>query len=653
MNPESLYREEACELLSELEAALLELEESPTDMGLIGRVFRALHTIKGSGSMFGFDELAKFTHEIESAFDLVRDGKKRVSAELISLGLTARDHIRVMLENDGKGLDDPKAQEIIGQIRQLLSDEAEASVPVIYRIYFCPSEEIFHTGTNPILLLNELRSFGECYVRALTNAIPNLYDMSPESCYIAWDIFLTTFEATNTLRDIFIFVEDKCELLIKPVDAEDLHHEKEEAAMSCLPSQVEAMLPIQQEADKQKSDKREDSVSSIRVPAAKLDTLVNLVGEMVTVQARLSRKAAMEKDPELTSVAEEVERLTVSLRDNTMNIRMVPISTTFGNFKRLVRDLSAELGKEAVLMTEGGETELDKTVIEKLNDPLIHIIRNAVDHGLELPEVRKSLGKPAEGIIILTAAHSGAYVLIQISDDGAGLDASNIRRKAIERGLIASDAKLSESEVCDLVFAPGLSTSSKVTEVSGRGVGMDVVRRAIESLRGNAEISTENGKGTTVTLRLPLTLAIIDGLLIGISDSYFVIPLSAVEECVELRGKELMKVRSGRIMNFRDQLLPYINLRELFLSEGDRSAIEQVVIAEAKNGKVGLGVDRVVGQYQTVIKNLGKAYKNIDCISGATILGDGTVALILDVPKLMVLAEQLSRRTAGAFQYGG
>jgi two-component system chemotaxis sensor kinase CheA len=635
---------------------LLELEDNPTDMGLIGRVFRALHTIKGSGAMFGFDELAKFTHEIENAFDLVRDGKKQVSKELISLGLAARDQIRIMLENDGKGLDTPKAQELIGQIRCLLSDESydSPSAPLIYFIYFCPSEEIFHTGTNPVLLLDELRRLGECHIRAFTSAIPDLYDMNPESCYTAWNIFLTTFEQINTIKDVFIFVEDKCELTIRLADAEDLHPHKEEEGTSCIPAQVELPLPVQQEADKQKSDKREDSVSSIRVPAAKLDTLVNLVGEMVTVQARLSRKAAMEKDPELISVAEEVERLTASLRDNTMNIRMLPISTTFGNFKRLVRDLSAELGKEVSLITEGGETELDKTVIEKLNDPLIHIIRNAIDHGLEAPEVRKSSGKPAEGMITLTAAHSGAYVLIRISDDGAGLDTAKIRLKAVDRGLVASDTKLSESELYDLVFAPGLSTSSKITEVSGRGVGMDVVRRAVGSLRGTAEISSESGKGTTVTLRLPLTLAIVDGLLIEISGGYFILPLSVVEECVELRGRELAKVRSGHIMNFRDEMLPYVNLRTLFLSDGQMPNIEQVVIAEAKDGKVGLGVDRVIGQHQTVIKNLGKTYRDIECISGATILGDGTVALILDVPKLMVLAEQLSRKTAfGEFRYGG
>lgn len=650
MNPESLYREEACELLSELEAALLELEETPTDMGLIGRVFRALHTIKGSGAMFGFDELAKFTHEIENVFDLVRDGKKQVSKELISLGLSARDRIRIMLENDGKGLDDPKAQELIGQIRCLLSDQADISpsVPVIYFIYFCPSEEIFHTGTNPLLLLNELQHLGECHIKAITKDIPDLYRMNPESCYTAWNILLTTSEPINTIRDVFIFVEDKCELIVRLADAEDLHPHKEDYA-PCISPQ-----PVQQETDRQKSDKREDSVSSIRVPAAKLDALVNLVGEMVTVQARLSRKAAMEKDPELLSVAEEVERLTTSLRDNTMNIRMLPISTTFGNFRRLVRDLSAELGKEAALITEGGETELDKTVIEKLNDPLIHIIRNAIDHGLEAPRVRISSGKPAEGVITLTAAHSGAYVLIRISDDGAGLKTDNIRLKAVERGLIAPDAKLSESEVCDLVFAAGLSTSSKITEVSGRGVGMDVVRRAIGSLRGTAEISSETGKGTTVTLRLPLTLAIVDGLLIEVSGGYFILPLSVVEECVELRNRELAKVRTGHIMSFRDDMLPYINLRTLFLSEGQMPNIEQVVIAEAKDGRVGLGVDRVIGQHQTVIKNLGKAYKDIECISGATILGDGTVALILDVPKLMVLAEQISRKTAvGEFRYGG
>ncbi len=663
MNPRTVYKEEAYELLSELEGALLELEEIPEDAGVIGRVFRALHTIKGSGAMFGFDDIASFTHEIETAFDLVRDGKIVASKELINLGLAARDQIRAMLDaSEGKeGADNLKSQQIIAEICKLISEGQRKEVEsakckvnqlltshfslLTFNLFFRPAPEIFHTGTNPLFLIRELRGLGECRVKALTYAIPMLGDIDPETCYLAWEITIRTSHSVNAVRDVFIFVEDKSELRIEAAGKDDTQVSESDDISAPQPA------PLPNENGKQtlrganvsesSSEKRpkSDPTSSIRVPAAKLDSLVNLVGELVTVQARLSRKASMAKDAELLSISEEVERLTVSLRDNTMNIRMVPIETTFGNFRRLVRDLSAELGKEVILVTDGGETELDKTLIEKLHDPMVHIIRNAIDHGIEKPRVRELLGKAGEGIISLSAFHSGVNVLIRICDDGAGLDASAIRTKSVERGLILPDARLSEQEIFSLIFSPGLTTSERITEVSGRGVGMDVVRRAIESLRGSVEIESEKGKRTCITLRLPLTLAIIDGLLIRIADSCFVLPLPVVEECVELRGKDLAMVRSRSIMNFRGRAVPYLNLRQLFMIEGDAPDIEQVVVAESQNTKVGLGVDRVEGQHQTVIKSMNKVYRDAEYISGATILGDGTVALILDVPKLTQLAE--------------
>lgn len=657
MNPQTVYKEEAYELLCELETALLELEEAPDDIGVIGRVFRALHTIKGSGAMFGFDDIASFTHEIETAFDLVRDGKIVVSKELINLGLAARDQIRAMLEaSEGKeGADNMKSQEIVAEIGRLISEgqrikEGQSatckmqneptlhSTVCTFHIFFRPSSGIFHTGTNPLFLINELRELGECRVRALTYAIPMLDDIDPEACYLGWEIDIETSRPLNAVRDVFIFVEDKSELRIETEDEGGKQG-------FCAEVSGQQVVSAPSENGKQKPEKRQksDPTSSIRVPAAKLDTLVNLVGELVTAQARLNRKACMTKDAELLSISEEVERLTISLRDNTMNIRMVPIETTFGNFRRLVRDLSAELGKDVVLITEGGETELDKTLIEKLHDPMVHIIRNAIDHGIEKPHVRGALGKAGEGVICLSAFHSGVNVLIRICDDGAGLETSAIRAKAVEKQLILPEAKLSEQEIFSLIFAPGLTTSEKITEVSGRGVGMDVVRRAIESLRGSVEIESEKGKRTCITLRLPLTLAIIDGLLIRIGDNCFVLPLPVVEECVELKGRDLNMVRSRSIMNFRGRAVPYLNLRQLFMIEGHAPDIEQVVIAESQNTKVGLGVDRVEGQHQTVIKSMGKAYRDAEYISGATILGDGTVALILDVPKLTQLAENTNQ----------
>jgi len=370
---------------------------------------------------------------------------------------------------------------------------------------------------------------------------------------------------------------------------------------------------------------------------------VNLVGELVTVQARLTQFSAKKNDPDLVGIAEEVERLSAELRDISMGIRMLPIGTTFAKFKRLVRDLSAELKKDIAFIMEGEETELDKTVIDRLSDPLVHLIRNSIDHGIESPDTRLAAGKTAQGTIRLSAEHSGAHVLISIADDGAGLDAEVIRAKAVEKGIITAEETLSEQELHSLIFAPGFSTAKNVTSVSGRGVGMDVVRSNIESLGGIVEIQSTKGIGTTITLKLPLTLAIIDGLLVNIANDSYVLPLSAVVECVELTQADRKQAHGRHLIKVRDEIIPFIPLREVFTVNGSIPPIEQVVITDLGGKRIGFVVDRVIGQHQTVIKTMGNLLKNIDNISGATILGDGSVALILDILKLMQQTEAIER----------
>ena len=376
-------------------------------------------------------------------------------------------------------------------------------------------------------------------------------------------------------------------------------------------------------------------ISNIRVSSEKLDKLVNLVGELVTVQARLSQTAAKKDDSELVSIAEEVERLTADLRDNTMNIRMLPIGTTFSKFKRLVRDLSKDLCKEVEMTTEGADTELDKTVIERLSDPLVHLIRNCIDHGIELPEVREACGKQRKGTVHLSAMHSGPNVLIQVRDDGEGLDKEAILAKAVERGLVLPGDELSDRDVYALIFSAGFSTSTNVTNVSGRGVGLDVVQKAVDSLRGSISIESTRGIGTTITLSLPLTLAIIEGLLVKVGEEFFVLPLSSVEECVELLRNEVSEARGRHIVSVRGLAVPYIRLREQFRISGTPPAIEQIVIVKNEGHRVGFAVDTVIGEHQTVIKTLGRVYKSVEGVSGATILGDGTVALIMDIVKII------------------
>ena len=626
------YREEAQELLAGLEQALLELEQNPGAGDLVAQIFRTMHTIKGSGAMFGFDDIAGFTHHVETTFDKVRRGKLPVSSSLINLTLAARDHIERLLEPDGEA-DTEAAAKILAGFNLLggVAPEqpaAGANKPApesgdekTFRIRFRPPANLFLTGTNPVLLLRELRELGKCTVVAHAEGIPALYDLDFEQCYTWWEIGLTTSTGEDAIHDVFIFVEADSGLLIERIAA-DGHSEAN-------PEIIESVAPARRSPGGESLPS-----SSIRVPAERLDNLVNVVGELVTVQAHLTQLAISRGDPEMAFVAEELERLTGRLRENTMSIRMLPVGATFARFRRVVRDLARELHKEIEFVTEGGETEIDKTVIEQLNDPLVHMIRNSAGHGIESTGQRLAAGKPGKGTIRLAAVHSGAHVLIRIEDDGAGLDLERIRAKAIERGIIAASDELTESETFALIMKPGFSTAREVTSVSGRGVGMDVVQRSLEGLRGSLEIASVKGRGTTITLKLPLTLAIIDGLLVTIGPSYFVLPVSTVLECFEMPRKQMRTANGGRFAAVRGEMVPYIDLRDYMSILEDQPEQSQVMVAETQSGKFAFVVDIVIGDHQTVIKPLGGLYKNIDTFSGATILGDGTVALILDLEKL-------------------
>ena len=688
------FKEEAYELLAELEGARLELEKDPGDKEQIGRVFRAMHTIKGSGGACDFRDIVTFTHELETVFDKVRSGKATVTPEMISLTLAARDQIQAMFDRyyrDGAA-DDAKAAAVLVSFKKLMQENAggsgvkrpqgqgvaaakEAAPCITYRIRFKPQRDIFAQGTDPVYLLRDLQSLGPCAVVAQTEAIPYLEDLDPQANYTYWDVILSTSRGMNAIQDVFIFVRDSSEVKIEIIDDEgiledeksykklgeillergDLSREDLRKVLASKKrvgellvetgvvanSKVESALTEQQHVrDIREQRQGADAASSIRVTTSKLDSLVNLVGELVTVQARLTQTALTSGMPALVSIAEEVERLTASLRDNTMNIRMLPIGTTFSRFKRLVRDLSSELGKEIEMTADGAETELDKTVIERLGDPLVHIIRNSIDHGIEHPAARMAAGKPKKGVIHLSAIHSGAHVLIKVQDDGAGLDADAIRAKAVEKGLIQNDTVLTEQELYELILAPGFSTAKLVTGVSGRGVGMDVVKKAIDALRGTIEIDSVKSKGTTITLKLPLTLAIIDGFLTRTGDEHLIFPLSLVEECVELSRADGAAEHGRQLAHVRGEIVPYIRLRDFFAIDGARSGYEQIVITGVDGRRVGFVVDTVVGEHQTVLKSLGKYYRDVDGISGATILGDGTVALILDIPRLVKMVEQ-------------
>ncbi len=672
-DPREIFQQEAQDLLALLEITLLDLEYAPGDGEMIDTAFRALHTIKGSGAMFGFEAVAAFTHHVETAFDMVRQGRLAPNRDLIAVGLRAQDHMRVLIEAP-EAADLAAGAAILDALQRICDGEgapepesltAPAEVPPLrtWHIRMGLPRDAMANGTNPLLLLDELREMGEAIVTARTDAVPSLAEIDPATCYISWQIVLRTSEPLSAIEDVFLFIRDDMDLEILPVDAA-ASGTAAPAAAPLAPPQADASaasaaraVPVPQQAAFQdaasqvaashpvtapaaapavSSERREARANaSVRVPAERLDELMERVGELVITQSRLRQISILSNDQQVKAVAEEIERLVLELRDTTMGIRMLPIGSLFSRFRRVVHDLSRDLGKQVDLIMEGEETELDKTVIEQLNDPLVHMIRNSIDHGLEAPEERIAAGKAQRGRMVLAAQHAGTEVLITLTDDGRGLDRERIRERAEQRGLITPDAVLNDTELFQLLFQPGFSTAAAVTSLSGRGVGMDVVKRTVEGLRGTIDMSSAPGAGTKVTLRLPLTLAIIDGLLVRVGQGRYVVPLAAVEECVELTELEDARCRGLSFLNIRGELVPFLRLRELFSAKTPADRYQKVVVVSSSDMKVGLVVDQVIGDHQTVIKSMSKLHSDIQMFSGATILGDGAVALILDIPHLV------------------
>lgn len=658
LDPAETFRQEAAELLDSLEVALLDLSQTPQDRELIDTAFRALHTIKGSGAMFGFEQVAAFTHDFETAFDLIRKGEIEANRDIVSVALAAKDYIRALIEDPGSTdaiigeaiLDDLKrfvsVPDAPRALNQATATSAASASQTGWRIGIAFEPDILRNGTNPLALLDDLRALGPCEVVANLDNVPELDALDPETCLVTWDVTLASDCAVDAIEDVFMFVRDEMKLAIEPVLAEAAGSAPEEeiaapvlVAAAASPATAPRPAP-EPAAEKVEFNRRaEDKTSTVRVQAERLDELMDRVGELVIAQARLSQLAHSGTDIAIKAIAEEIERLASGLRDSTMGVRMVPMGSLFGRFRRLVHDLSRDLAKPVEFVTVGEDTELDKTMIERLADPLVHLIRNAIDHGIENPEQRAGTAKDASGRIELAARYVGAQVLVTVTDDGAGLDAARIRAKAEEQGLLAPGAAMSDQDIYQFLFHPGFSTARTISTLSGRGVGMDVVKRTIESLRGSIELSTRPGHGTTVTLRLPLTLAIIEGLLTRVGDGRYIIPLSAVEECVELTAADDARARGRNFLNIRGALVPFLRLRDLFDAEGEADQHQKIIITSKGDTRIGLVVDQIIGSHQTVIKSLSKLHSDVTMFSGATILGDGSAALILDVAQLVTLGQ--------------
>ena len=641
------FFEESFEGLEAMEAALLQLNTDEPDAETVNTIFRAAHSIKGGAGTFGFTEIAHFTHDLETLLDQVRAGQRQTDSDLVDVVLRSVDVLRAMLEcaRDESPIEGCGADELHQEIKALLDSEAEpvaqptepigGAESAGWQIHFAPNRDIMLTGNDPLRILRELARLGQVSVLCSHDTVPNFVDLDVEQCYLSWDISLTADVSEFEVKDVFAWVEDDCELKIEAIAAAD-----DDADIPAQPADEPEKTASK--AAPAAGAKRPSSTGggSIRVATNKIDHLINLVGELVITQSMLEQ-TAQSLDPvvneKLLSGLSELDRNTRHLQEAVMSTRMLPVDFVFSRFPRVVRDTASRLGKQVALETSGEGAELDKGVIEKIVDPLNHIVRNSIDHGIEMPQERAEAGKPAQAHIRLSAWHQGGHIAIQVADDGKGLNRDKILQKAKDAGLPVSD-NMPDAEVWPLIFSPGLSTAAEVTDISGRGVGMDVVRKNIQSLGGTVDIESTAGVGTKVTIRLPLTLAILDGMSVRVGEEIYILPLNSVVESLQPPTEDL-KTMGGetRVLRVRGEFLPLVSVREFFSLDSEAMAIEQsiVVIVESEGRQVALIVDELVGQQQVVIKSLERNYRRVAGVSGATILGDGRVALIVDIGEVV------------------
>ena len=684
-----VFFEESFEGLDVMENGLLNMDPGEADPEEINSIFRAAHSIKGGSGTFGFNNISEFTHVMETLLDEMRDGRRPVTADAVNVLLASVDVLREMLTaaQEGTEPDEARIAEQRSELERVLSGggEVEAATPVGdtaaaapavevqpvgWRIVFRPHQHLLRTGNDPLRIIREIADLGDLEVVCDISDLPPMSEFEPEDSYLSWELKLDAPVDKAQIDEIFEWVEDDCDFAVVPILPEGADTvQAAPAAPVDNPPQEEEKKPELKVAEppverRQTPDRRQGGdrratgkaakkgaggSSSIRVDTGKIDSLINMVGELVITQSMLGMLGedfSMDKLGRLREGLAQLERHTRELQESVMQIRMLPISFTFSRFPRLVHDLSQKLGKKIELRMSGENTEVDKTVIEKIGDPLVHLVRNSVDHGIESPEERVAAGKPETGVVHLSAEHRGGNIVIEIRDDGKGLARDKILQKGIERGLVRPEDNLSDKQIFELIFQPGFSTAEQVSGVSGRGVGMDVVRRNINELGGAIEIDSEQGKGSTITIRLPLTLAILDGQSICIGSETYIVPLVSIIESIQVRPHMVRHVAGkGETFRLRDEYLPIVRMHEIFgIPDARATRIEDgiVVVVEAGGRKCGLFVDDLLGQQQVVIKSLEANYGRVEGLSGATILGDGSVALILDIPGVMRLANELS-----------
>jgi len=688
------FLEESFEGLELMESSLLNLDAGDTET--INAIFRAAHSIKGGAGTFGFTEISDFTHVVETLLDEMRSGQRNIEQDGINLLLQAVDCIRMLLEaaRDGEPCEDDKIDSVQQQLQKMLSgeavsesaDETTAEPTEIededetsdsgWNITFVPRDYLLQTGNEPVLMFAALEDLGELKVSALLDELPGFDALEPENLYLRWQMELVSDCSEADVREVFEWIEDDCDLEVTPLTAESTDTRVEDVEEPPALSQPATDVSVKDEkaettkaADTKPAAGKNKPVkavagggegASIRVSIDKVDALINRVGELVITQSMLSQVGLEIEELEVVeqSIVErlksgmgQLERNTRDLQEDVMRVRMLPISFVFNRFPRMVHDVSSKLGKKVELKLSGEQTELDKTVMEKLGDPLVHLVRNSLDHGLEPPEERAAAGKDETGTVSLNAYHQGGYIVIEIIDDGRGLNTERILAKAIENGLVSEDQQLTDSEIHELIFQPGFSTAAEVSDLSGRGVGMDVVRRNIESLGGHVSVQSEPGHGSTFSVSLPLTLAILDGQLVRSGTETYIVPLVSIIESMQISAGSMNALAGEeRLLHFRDEYIPLLQLKQLFNLPGETHPLENslMIVLETGGQKFGLVVDELMAQQQVVIKGLETNYKRVPGLSGATILGDGSVALILDIAGLTKLG--FDRRTLAEAQ---
>ena len=644
------FFQEAAEHLETMESALLALQTGRADSETLHAIFRCAHSTKAGAGTFGFEEMARFTHVLESLLDRLRNSEIPVTGPLVELLLHSVDVLRALVDAAARGDAPPPVwEEVLEELDRARgaqpgcgpaatnAEPQNGAASGVWDIRFEPAPELFRVSLDPFLVLRDLAELGKLTAKADLSRLPALEALDTETCYLSWRLRLETTAGLDQIRDAFAFCEDVATVSIEPAGVPEAPAVQDETKAASQPGL--------------RTTVRE---GSMRVATDKVDRLIDLVGELVIAQsmaAEIMNGFTPECLPRLQEAMSEMERHTRELQDRAMRIRMLPVGSVFSRFPRLVHDTAKALGKQVALEISGEETELDKSVVERIADPLTHLVRNAVDHGIEMPADRERAGKPAEGTVRLRAYHQGGKVIIEVAEDGRGLDTERIRAKGIERGLIPADDALSDEQIHALIFHPGFSTAEQVSDLSGRGVGMDVVKKGVDALNGAVRIKTARGQGTTIRIKLPLTLAILDGLLLRLGEQTYVLPLVSIVESIRPRPEQVRDVAGlGEVVTVRKQSLPLLRLGRLFHipTEVTDPSRGLVVIVEHEGGQLALLVDELLGQQQVVVKSLETNYRKVEGITGATVLGDGRAALILDIAGLAALSrgEPLSNLAA-------